>query len=77
VAEENGADRIARLEREIETLKKEDERLRGLLEEALRAAQRQAAPFSQRHPKDAHQKPGRKPEKVRTPMSSSRPPNHR
>jgi hypothetical protein len=36
VAEENSAEKIARLEREIETLKKENERLRGLLEEALR-----------------------------------------
>jgi septal ring factor EnvC (AmiA/AmiB activator) len=51
VAEEDSADRIARLEREIETLKKENERLRGLLEEALRAAKRQAAPFSRRHPR--------------------------
>jgi hypothetical protein len=29
VAEENSAEKIARLEREIETLKKENERLRG------------------------------------------------
>jgi transposase len=61
VADENGAEKIARLEREIETLKKENERLRGLLEEALRAAKRQAAPFSRRHPKACPQKPGRKP----------------
>jgi transposase len=61
VAEENSAEKIARLEREIETLKKENERLRGLLEEALRAAKRQAAPFSRRHPKACPQKPGRKP----------------
>ena len=61
MAEENSAEKIARLEREIETLKKENERLRGLLEEALRAAKRQAAPFSRRHPKACPQKPGRKP----------------
>lgn len=61
MAEENSAEKIARLEREIETLKKENERLRGLLEEALRVAKRQAAPFSRRHPKACPQKPGRKP----------------
>jgi transposase len=60
VAEENSAEKIARLGREIETLKKENERLRGLLEEALRAAKRQAAPFSRREPKAYPQKPGRK-----------------
>ena len=57
----SSAEKIARLEREIETLKKENERLRGLLEEALRSAKRQAAPFSRRHPKACPQKPGRKP----------------
>jgi Tfp pilus assembly protein PilN len=46
VAEERTAEKIARLEQEIEVLKKENERLRQLLEEALRAAKRQAAPFS-------------------------------
>jgi cell shape-determining protein MreC len=45
VAEEHTAEKIARLEREIEVLKKENERLRQLLEEALRAAKRQAAPL--------------------------------
>lgn len=60
MAEENGAEKIARLQREIETLKKENERLRRLLEEALRAGKRQAAPFSRREPKAAPQKPGRK-----------------
>jgi transposase len=63
VAEENSAQKIARLEREIETLQKENERLRRLLEEALRAGKRQAAPFSRRDPKAAPQKPGRKPGK--------------
>lgn len=51
---------IARLERKIEDLEAENARLRGLLEEALRAAKRQAAPFSRRHPKANPQKPGRK-----------------
>jgi hypothetical protein len=60
VAEERTAEKIARLEREIEVLKKENERLRQLLEEALRAAKRQAAPFSRQKPKAQPQKPGRK-----------------
>jgi hypothetical protein len=51
VAEEHTAEKIAQLEREIEVLKKENERLRQLLEEALRAAKRQAAPFSRQKPK--------------------------
>ena len=54
------SEKIARLEREIEELKKENERLRRLLEEALRSAKRQAAPFSRRGPKAHPQKPGRK-----------------
>jgi hypothetical protein len=42
-------------------LKAENERLRRLLEEALRASKRQAAPFSRRRPKTHPAKPGRKP----------------
>jgi transposase len=61
VTEENSADKIAQLEREIEALKKENARLQRLLEEALRAGKRQAAPFSRRHFKAAAEKPGRKP----------------
>ncbi len=60
MAEENTAEKIARLEREIEVLKKENERLRRLLEEALRTGKRQAAPFSRQKPKAHPQKPGRK-----------------
>jgi transposase len=60
VAEERTAEKITRLEREIELLKKENERLLQLLEEALRAAKRQAAPFSRHKPKAQPQKPGRK-----------------
>lgn len=51
---------IARLRRENDELRAEIERLRKLLEEALRSSKRQTAPFSRRHPKLHSQKPGRK-----------------
>jgi cell division septum initiation protein DivIVA len=60
VAEEDIADEMAQLRRENQELKAEIERLRRMLEEALRASKRQAAPFSRRHPKAQPQKPGRK-----------------
>jgi transposase len=60
VAEENIAEEIAQLRRENQELKAENERLRRLLEEALRASKRQAAPFSRDRPKAQPQKPGRK-----------------
>jgi len=60
VAEENIAEEIAQLRRENQELKAENERLRRLLEEALRASKRQAAPFSRHKPKAQPQKPGRK-----------------
>jgi transposase len=60
VAEEQRTEKLAQLEREIEALKIENERLRRLLEEALRAGKRQAAPFSRQKPKAHPQKPGRK-----------------
>jgi transposase len=63
VAEETSAEKIARLEHEIEALKKENARLQRLWEEALRAVKRQAAPFSRQNPKAAPEKPGRKPGK--------------
>lgn len=63
MAEVTSAEKIAQLEREIEALKKENARLQRLLEEALRAVKRQAAPFSRQNPKAAPEKPGRKPGK--------------
>jgi transposase len=62
VAEAASAEKIAQLEREVEALKQEIARLQRLLEEALRAGKRQAAPFSRPNPK-APEKPGRKPGK--------------
>lgn len=65
--QETDADRIARLEREIERLtqanerlRQENERLRRALEEALRGAKRQAAPYSRGAPKKNPKTPGRK-----------------
>jgi len=60
VAEESSSEKIARLEREIEALKAENQRLRHLLEEAIRAGKRQAAPFSRQKPKANPNTPGRK-----------------
>jgi len=60
VVAESSAEENERLRREIQTLKAEIERLQRLLEEALRAGKRQAAPFSRREPKAHPQKPGRK-----------------
>jgi hypothetical protein len=63
VAEENTAEKLAQLKRKVKALERENERLRRLLEEALRAGNRQAAPFSRQEPKADPQKPGRKPGK--------------
>ncbi len=60
VGEETIAEETTRLRRENQELKAEVERLRRALEEALRAAKRQAAPFSRRHAKAHPQTPGRK-----------------
>jgi transposase len=63
VAEESSSEKIARLERQIEALQAENERLRRLLEEAVRGNKRQAAPFSRQKSKANPQTPGRKPGK--------------
>ena len=49
-----------RLQERLERLQEENERLRNELEAALRAAKRQAAPFSRGTPKNNPQPPGRK-----------------
>jgi hypothetical protein len=60
VDEQAYQEEIARLEQANQELRAEGERLKRLLEEALRATKRQAAPFSRRNPKANPQKPGRK-----------------
>lgn len=58
--QETDTEKIARLEGQIEHLKQENERLRRALEEALRAAKRQAAPHSRGATKEHPKRPGRK-----------------
>jgi len=60
-AREHECPNCARLEREVAELKARVAQLEALLEQALRAGKRQAAPFSKRAPKKAPKKPGRKP----------------
>jgi transposase len=51
------------LQRRLRDLRAENERLRRQLDEATRAAKRQAAPFAKGRPADQPKKPGRKPGK--------------
>jgi transposase len=51
------------LQRRLRELQAENERLRGQLDEAIRAGKRQAGPFSKGKPKDQPKQPGRKPGK--------------
>ena len=53
-------DEKQRLQEKVERLRKENERLRNELGAALRAAKRQAAPFSRGKPKKHPKPPGRK-----------------
>ncbi|MCU1314814.1 MAG: hypothetical protein JWN63_136 [Candidatus Acidoferrum typicum] len=62
MTEEHTAEKIARLEREIEVLKKENERLRQLLEEALRAASDKRPPSRDKNPKPSPKNPDAKQE---------------
>src|SRR5436190_5025243 len=52
--------RIGELEAQVQSLAQQLEQLRRLLEDALRAGKRQAAPFSKGPPKEPPKKPGRK-----------------
>jgi transposase len=58
---ERAREQVERLHRENKRLQQENERLHRQLEEALRAAKRQAAPFSRGKPKANPKRPGRKP----------------
>src|SRR4051794_5183415 len=49
------------LQRQVEDLQAENERLRGQLETARRAGKRQAGPFAKGEPKANPKRPGRKP----------------
>src|SRR5713226_6621466 len=51
------------LQRQVENLQAENERLRGQLEAARRAGKRQAGPFAKGEPKPNPKKAGRKPVK--------------
>ena len=51
------------LQRRVHDLQAENDRLRRQLDEATRAAKRQAAPFAKGQPTDQPKKPGRKPGK--------------
>lgn len=64
------------LQRQIDELKAELQRVSGLLQEALRAGKRQAAPFSKRSPKEKPNKSGRKPGKDYGNKGHRPPPDH-
>ena len=53
-------DKSQRLQEKLERLREENKRLRNQLDAALRAAKRQAAPFSRGKPKNNPKPPGRK-----------------
>jgi transposase len=62
------------LQRRVHDLQAENQRLRGQLDEALRAGKRQAAPFAKRQPSAQPKKPGRKPGKDYGPKAHRLPP---
>jgi transposase len=63
------------LQRRIHDLQAENQRLRGQLDEALRAGKRQAAPFAKGKPSAQPKKPGRKPGKDYGPKAHRQPPS--
>lgn len=60
LARSESCSRCARLQRRVDNLERENEKLRKRLDEAQRAGKRQAAPFSKGDPKKDPKKPGRK-----------------
>jgi transposase len=62
------------LQRRVHDLQAENQRLRGQLDEALRAGKRQAAPFAKGQPSAQPKKPGRKPGKDYGPKAHRQPP---
>jgi len=63
------------LQRRVHDLQAENQRLRGQLDEALRAGKRQAAPFAKGKPSAQPKKPGRKPGKDYGRKAHRRPPS--
>ena len=63
------------LQRRVHDLQAENQRLRGQLDEALRAGKRQAAPFAKGKPSAQPKKPGRKPGKDYGPKAHRLPPS--
>ncbi len=62
------------LQRRVHDLQAENQRLRGQLDEALRAGKRQAVPFAKGKPSAQPKKPGRKPGKDYGPKAHRQPP---
>jgi transposase len=63
------------LQQRVHDLQAENQRLRGQLDEALRAGKRQAAPFAKGKPSAQPKKPGRKPGKDYGPKAHRQPPS--
>src|SRR5436305_3605225 len=63
------------LQQRVHDLQAENQRLRGQLDEALRAGKRQAAPFAKGQPSAQPKKPGRKPGKDYGPKAHRQPPS--
>jgi transposase len=63
------------LQRRVEQLQAENDRLRRQLDETSRAGKRQAAPFAKGQPVDQPKKPGRKPGKDYGPTAHRQPPS--
>jgi transposase len=76
VRRSNRCRRCDRLDRRVRDLKAQNKKLHGLLEEARRAAKRQACPFSKGPPKRRPKKAGRKPGKAYGRRASRPKPRH-